>query len=177
MAFTPEEFIVGAFRALGLHLVLFLIACVLAGTVAAFVDMVDRPDQWLSALGNGVGLTILVQLYAVPISLLALLIGVLPALLLGRAIVRVSGFRTHVVAWAGFGIVFSGATTAAVIAVLHLGDAGVLTVIAVAGWASGSVAITLAWARTARLALRRDRGLTPRPWFRRRRPHPQAAHR
>lgn len=175
MAFTPEEFIAGAFRALGLHLVLFLIACVLAGTVAAFVDRLDQADSLFSALGRGVGLTILVQFYAVPISLLALLIGVMPALLLGRAIVRVADFRTHVIAWAGFGIVFSGAVTAAVITTLHLSFAGVLTVIAVAGWASGSVAITLAWARTASLALRKDRGLTPQPWFRRRYPHPQAA--
>jgi hypothetical protein len=52
MAFTPEEFIAGAFRALGLHLVLFLIACVLAGTVAAFVDRLDQADSLFSASGE-----------------------------------------------------------------------------------------------------------------------------
>lgn len=168
MAFESGEFASGAARAVALHLVLFAITSVLCSLAISVTRMIVEPHHAGSGFSGAFGLVMLVMLYAVPISLIATLIGVLPACLLGLGMVRISAFRTHLLAWCAFGIVFCSAVSVAVTHILHVDQLTPLPAFVIAGFVSGATAIPLAWARTASLALRKDRGLKPLRWFRRR---------
>ena len=168
MGFDGGEFASGAARAVALHVALFAIASVLLGLAHGVASMIDEPGRASSALSGAFSVSMLVMIYAVPISLLALLIGVCPAYMLGRWMVRIAAFRIHFLAWCAFGIVFCGAVSFAVARILHVEQLTPLPAFVIAGFVSGATAIPLAWARTASPALRKDRGLKPLRWFRRR---------
>ena len=168
MAFDSGNFASGAARAVALHMALFVILSESADLVMGLLH--DGPTDILSALGGSIGLVLFVGAYAVPISLIATVIGILPALLLGTVLVRVRAFRIHLLLWCAFGIVFSGAVSLAVSHFLFNDQISMMSLFLVTGFLSGGVAIPLAWARTASIALRADRGLKPLPWFRRRTP-------
>lgn len=170
MAFDAGEFASGAARAVALHIALFAIASGLISVAIGVTSMIDEPGRTSSGLSGAVGLSMLVMIYAVPISLLALLIGVCPAYMVGRWMVRIATFRIHLLAWCAFGIVFCSAVSVAVALILHVDKLTPLPAFVIAGFVSGATAIPLAWARTASLALRKDRGLKPRRCFRRHRP-------
>ncbi|KJL18795.1 hypothetical protein NFX31_09110 [Microbacterium azadirachtae] len=169
MAFDSGEFAAGAARAVALHLALFLILSGLASLVMGMFHDGPSIEVFLSALSGSIGLVLFVGVYAVPISLIATVLGILPALLLGQVMVRVRTFRTHVLVWCAFGVVFSGAVSLAVSHLLFRDQPSLMSAFLVTGFLSGSAAIPLAWARTASIALRADQGITTRPWFRRRR--------
>ncbi|SFR35685.1 hypothetical protein SAMN04488591_0594 [Microbacterium azadirachtae] len=175
MAFDSGEFASGAGRALALHLVLFVILSELASVLMGLFHDGPSFDVLFATLFGSIGLVLFVGAYAVPISLVATVLGVLPALLLGRALVRVRSFRTHLLAWCAFGVVFSGAVSLAVSHLLFRDQLSLMSAFLVTGFLSGSAAIPLAWARTASIALRADQGITTQPWFRRRRRTPAAA--
>ncbi|KJL31649.1 hypothetical protein [Microbacterium azadirachtae] len=168
MGFDGGEFASGAARAVALHVALFAIASVLLSLAHGVTSMIDEPGRASSALSGAFSVSMLVMIYAVPISLLALLIGVCPAYMVGRWMVRIPAFRNHLLAWCAFGIVFCGAVSFAVAHILHVDQLTPLPAFVIAGFVSGAAAIPLAWARTASLALRKDRGLKPLRWFRRR---------
>ncbi|WP_439901824.1 hypothetical protein [Microbacterium azadirachtae] len=175
MAFDSGEFASGAGRALALHLVLFVILSELASVLMGLFHDGPSFDVLFATLFGSIGLVLFVGAYAVPISLVATVLGVLPALLLGRELVRVRSFRTHLLAWCAFGVVFSGAVSLAVSHLLFRDQLSLMSAFLVTGFLSGSAAIPLAWARTASIALRADQGITTQPWFRRRRRTPAAA--
>ncbi|MFB7842565.1 hypothetical protein [Microbacterium sp. NPDC056052] len=168
MAFDAGEFASGAARAVALHIALFAIVSGLIGVTIGVTSMIDEPGRASSALSGAFSVSMLVMIYAVPISLLAVLIGVTPAYMLGLGMVRIPAFRTHLLAWCAFGIVFCGAVSVAVAFILHVDKLMPLSAFVIAGFVSGAMAIPLAWARTASLALSKDRGLKPLRWFRRR---------
>lgn len=177
MAFDSGEFASGAARALAVHLALFVILSELASLVMGMVHDGPSIEVFLSALGGSIGLVLFVGAYAVPFSLIATVIGILPALLLGRALVRVRTFRTHLLAWCVFGTVFSGAVSLAISHLLFRDQISLMSAFLVTGFLAGSAAIPLGWARTASIALRADRGLKTLAWFRRRRRIPATASR
>jgi hypothetical protein len=175
MAFDPGEFAGGAGRALALHLALFVLLWELASLVMGMFHDGPSIEAFLSALSGSIGLVLFVGVYAVPISLIATVLGILPALLVGQAMLRVRTFRTHLLAWCAFGVVFSGAVSLALAHLLFQDQLSLMSAFLVTGFLSGSAAIPLAWARTASIALRADQGITTQPWFRRRRRTPAAA--
>lgn len=175
MAFDSGEFASGAGRALGLHLALFVILSELASLVMGVFHDGPSIDVFFATLFGSIRLVLFVGAYAAPISLIATVLGVLPALLLGRAMVRVRTFRTHVLVWSAFGVVFSGAVSLALSHLLFRDQFSMMSAFLVTGFLSGGAAIPLAWARTASIALRADQGITTQPWFRRRRRATSAA--
>jgi len=166
MAFDSGEFASGAARAVLLHLVLFASTSGLISLAICVGNMINEPLQAGSALSGALGLSMLVMIFGVPISLVAALIGVLPALLLGRGMARLRAFRTHLLAWCAFGIAFCSAVSVAVVYILHFDQMTWISAFIVAGFVSGATAIPVAWVRTVSIALREDRGLKPLPWFR-----------
>lgn len=159
MEFDIGEFGAGAARALALHVVLLLLTSELTSIAVGVMTSMNAPERGDFDLGNALGLPILVMLYGVPISLIATLTGLVPAYLLGRALVRVRSFRTHLQAWSAFGIVFSGLVSLVVALLFRMPDMTLISAFSVAGFASGAVAIPAAWARTASKALRKDQGV------------------
>lgn len=166
MAFDSGEFASGAARAVLLHLVLFAITSGLISLAICVGNMTNQPDSAGSALSGALGLSMLVMIFAVPTSLVAALLGVFPAFMLGRGMVRIRAFRTHLLAWCAFGIVFCSAVSVALGYILHFDQMTWISAFIVAGFVSGTTAIPVAWARTVSIALREDRGLKPLPWFR-----------
>lgn len=162
MGFDAGEFAAGAARAVGLHLALYGLVSGLISVVVGVTTGIVDPGRPAFNLGSALALPLFLLVFAVPISLIATVVGLLPAYLLGRVMMRVRSYRFHVLAWCAFGVVFSGAVSAVLVLILFGGAVFSGSVFLVAGFVSGAVAIPLGWARTASNALREDRGLAPR---------------
>jgi hypothetical protein len=141
MAFTRDEFLRGAFGAWGWYLVSVVVCALLFGFLMVPFALI----------------------YAVPVSFIALLAWAPFAYILGQALRRVQRLAVHLIAFGMFGAVLG--------AVTMLLFTGFMTGFQTSSWdglvfyapfaLTPAVTVPFAWWRTARRALRFDRGETP----------------
>lgn len=120
LAFNGDEFLYGVWRA-WLLFQCIAPASVFVSVLISAAQGVGGAAQVADVVGSAFGSTLLAGVFGLPTSILAPLIGMLPAYFLGKALRRVRDERIHIAAFAVLGLVIGVGTVVAFTAVVGLG--------------------------------------------------------
>jgi len=166
MAFTGWEFTRGALTAWGLFLILFgpvMLGLLVVPRLVLLIDAMDDPVtlRFLTHGPSQIPQTVLLSyIYAIPSSMIAVLVGGALAYAIGHSLRRVRHRGVHLAAFALLGLAVGAGTTLLFIALTIGFDTPIVPALTVGApialAATTGLAVALGWTCTVRRALRAD---------------------